>query len=96
MLPNGRWIEEPGIDGAYVVNGGDILHRWTNERFLSTPHRMRNVSGQVRCAIPFFCDLDYDTIIECMPTCRSADNPANEQALPDAVIAPRPRATGRW
>jgi isopenicillin N synthase-like dioxygenase len=47
MLPNGRWIEEPGIDGAYVVNGGDILHRWTNERFLSTPHRVRNVSRQV-------------------------------------------------
>jgi hypothetical protein len=59
-LPNGRWIEEPGIDGAYVVNGGDILHRWTNERFLSTPHRVSNVSGQVRFAIPFFCDPDYD------------------------------------
>ena len=51
QLPNGRWIDAPSIDGAYVVNGGDILHRWTNERFLSTPHRVRNVSGQVRYAI---------------------------------------------
>jgi isopenicillin N synthase-like dioxygenase len=74
LLPSGRWIDAPGIDGAYVVNGGDILHRWTNERFLSTPHRVRNVSGQVRYAIPFFCDPDHDTIIECLPTCRSADN----------------------
>jgi isopenicillin N synthase-like dioxygenase len=75
LLPSGRWIDAPGIDGAYIVNGGDILHRWTNERFLSTPHRVRNVSGQVRYAIPFFCDPDHDTVIECLPTCRSADNP---------------------
>jgi isopenicillin N synthase-like dioxygenase len=76
QLPSGRWIDAPGIDGAYVVNGGDILHRWTNERFLSTPHRVRNVSGQVRYAIPFFCDPDHDTVIECLPGCRSADRPA--------------------
>ena len=56
LLPSGRWIDAPGVEGAYVVNGGDILHRWTNERFLSTPHRVRNVSHQVRYAIPFFCD----------------------------------------
>src|SRR6516165_2744559 len=43
LLPNGRWIDAPGVDGAFVVNGGDILHRWTNERFLSTPHRVRNL-----------------------------------------------------
>jgi isopenicillin N synthase-like dioxygenase len=75
LLPNGQWIDAPGIDGAYIVNGGDILYRWTNERFLSTPHRVRNVSGQVRYAIPFFCDPDHDTIIECLPSCRSADHP---------------------
>ena len=28
LLPSGRWIEAPGVEGAYVVNGGDILHRW--------------------------------------------------------------------
>jgi isopenicillin N synthase-like dioxygenase len=74
LLPSGRWIDAPGVDGAYVVNGGDILHRWTNERFLSTPHRVRNVSGQVRYAIPFFCDPDHDTMIKCLPTCRSTDS----------------------
>ncbi|MBV9860587.1 MAG: isopenicillin N synthase family oxygenase [Alphaproteobacteria bacterium] len=76
LMPNGRWLDAPDIGGAYIVNGGDILHRWTNERFLSTPHRVRNVSGQVRHAIPFFCDPDHDSIIECLPSCRSADNPA--------------------
>ena len=76
LLPSGRWIDAPGVEGAYVVNGGDILHRWTNERFLSTPHRVRNVSGRVRYAIPFFCDPDHDTIVECLPSCRAAGNPA--------------------
>ena len=45
LLPDGRWMDAPGVEDAFVVNGGDILHRWTNERFLSTPHRVRNVSG---------------------------------------------------
>jgi isopenicillin N synthase-like dioxygenase len=64
------------VQGAFVVNGGDILHRWSNERFLSTPHRVRNVSGVLRYAIPFFCDPDHDTVIECLPSCQSAEKPA--------------------
>jgi len=76
LLPDGRWMDAPGVEGAFVVNGGDILHRWTNERFLSTPHRVRNISGTIRYAIPFFCDPDHDTVIECLPSCQSADNPA--------------------
>ncbi len=76
LPPNGRWLDAPYVEGAFVVNGGDILHRWTNERFLSTPHRVRNVSGTVRYAIPFFCDPDHDTVIECLPSCRSATTPA--------------------
>ena len=76
LLPDGRWMEAPGLENAFVVNGGDILHRWSNERFLSTPHRVRNVSGQIRYAIPFFCDPDHDTMIECLPSCQSAEKPA--------------------
>jgi isopenicillin N synthase-like dioxygenase len=75
LLPSGRWMDAPGVEDAFVVNGGDILHRWSNERFLSTPHRVRNVSGQVRYAIPFFCDPDHDTMIECLPSCQSAERP---------------------
>ena len=76
LLPSGQWLDAPGVEGAFVVNGGDILHRWTNERFLSTPHRVRNVSGGLRYAIPFFCDPEHDTVIECLPSCQSAERPA--------------------
>src|SRR5262249_15601702 len=37
LLPDGRWVDAPVVADTFVVNGGDILHRWTNERFLSTP-----------------------------------------------------------
>jgi isopenicillin N synthase-like dioxygenase len=74
-LPDGTWFDAPSIHGCFTVNGGDILRRWTNERFLSTPHRVLNVSGLHRYAIPFFFDTHPDTLIECLPTCHSAENP---------------------
>ncbi|MFO1080485.1 MAG: 2-oxoglutarate and iron-dependent oxygenase domain-containing protein [Reyranellaceae bacterium] len=67
QLPEGRWLDAPHVPGAYVVNGGDMLHRWTNERFLSTPHRVRNVSSGLRHAIPFFFDPGHEAMIECIP-----------------------------
>ena len=75
-LPDGTWFDAPSIPGAFTVNGGDILRRWTNDRFLSTPHRAINVSGRHRYAIPFFFDTHPDTLLECLPSCRSAENPA--------------------
>jgi isopenicillin N synthase-like dioxygenase len=74
-LPNGNWVDAPALDGSFLVNGGDMLRRWTNERFLATPHRVINRSGQERYAIPFFFDCDYRTVMECIPTCTGSDNP---------------------
>ena len=76
LLPDGRWVDAPVVADAFVVNGGDILHRWTNERFLSTPHRVINRTGGDRYAIPFFCDPNHDTVIECLQSCRSAAHPS--------------------
>lgn len=75
-LPNGRWIEAPSMPGSILINGGDLLRRWTNDRFLATPHRVINRSGGERYAIPFFLDCDYEHVMECLPTCQGPDNPA--------------------
>lgn len=80
-LPDGAWIDAPAVEDAYVVNAGDILHRWTNERFLSTRHRVVNRSGVERYAIPFFFNPHPDVMIECLPTCRSADNPPKYEPI---------------
>ena len=76
MLPDGTWIPAPLMPRAFVVNSGDTLRRWSNDRFLSTPHRVLNVSGRDRYSVPFFVSPEYDTLIECLPTCCGADNPA--------------------
>ena len=75
-LPNGTWLDAPLVPGSFLVNGGDLLRRWTNDRFLATPHRVTNRSGQERYAVPFFFDADYDWKLECLPTCQAADNPS--------------------
>jgi len=74
-LPDLRWVSAPSIQGAFVVNGGDLLKRWTNDRFLSTPHRVVHTGGRHRYAIPYFFDAHPDTLIACLPTCQSPDNP---------------------
>ncbi len=44
----GEWVEAPPIEGAFIVNIGEMLTRWTNGRFKATPHRVVNTSGQKR------------------------------------------------
>ncbi len=80
-LPTGRWVDAPAIDGAFLVNGGDLLRRWTNDRFLATPHRVVNRSGRERYAIPFFFDCGAEVPIECLPTCREPDQPPRYEPI---------------
>jgi isopenicillin N synthase-like dioxygenase len=65
----GEWIAAPVVPASFVVNTGDILHRWTNGRFLSTPHRAFNTSNGPRYAIPYFFHPNSDSLIECLPGC---------------------------
>jgi isopenicillin N synthase-like dioxygenase len=58
------------------VNSGDMMQRWTNHRFKSTPHRALPPVGRPRYAIPYFFGPHLDTEIACLPTCVGQDNPA--------------------
>ena len=73
---DGKWVVAPVLPGHLLVNTGDLLRRWTNDAFLSTPHRVINLSGQERHSIPFFYKPDLDTLVECIPSCQGAENPA--------------------
>jgi isopenicillin N synthase-like dioxygenase len=72
---DGTWIDAPAIPDAFVVNGGQLLLRWTNDRFLATPHRAINRSGGERYALAFFCDANIDWPIAAVPTCVGPDRP---------------------
>jgi isopenicillin N synthase-like dioxygenase len=75
-LPSGDWLDVPYLPDSYAVNSGDMLTRWTNGRFKSTPHRALPPVGRDRYAIPFFLGPHLDTEIACLPTCQGPDNPA--------------------
>jgi isopenicillin N synthase-like dioxygenase len=72
--PTGEWLDVPYVAGSYAVNSGDMMLRWTNGRFKSTPHRALPPVGRHRYAIPFFLGPHIDTVIECLPTCQGPGN----------------------
>jgi len=72
---DGDWCEVRPEPRSFVVNSGDMLRRWSNDRLRSTLHRALNRSGGDRYAIPFFYDPRVDTRIECLPTCTDAADP---------------------
>ena len=46
-----------------MINIADMMQRWTNGRFVSTPHRVRNRTGRDRISVPFFANPDYGAVI---------------------------------
>jgi isopenicillin N synthase-like dioxygenase len=74
-LPSGEWFASPTIPGTFLINLGNIMRRWSNDRFLSTPHGVVNESGTDRYSIAYFYSPNPNTVIECVPTCITADDP---------------------
>ena len=72
----GEWLKAPRSSGAFVCNIGDCLMRWTNDIYVSTPHRVVSPSGRERYSIAFFLDPNPDADIACLPGCASAARPA--------------------
>jgi len=78
------WLRAPLVEGAFIVNTGELLRQWTNNRFVSVRHYAnRNVSSnscsdvspRPRYSIPFFFNANADYRMQCIPTCCSPDNP---------------------
>ncbi len=60
----GDWIAAPPVPGTLVINVGDLLGRWTNDRYRSTPHRVVNRSGRERISIATFYDPTFTAPVD--------------------------------
>ena len=77
----GEWIRPAPIRGAFVVNTGEMLGRYSNDRFTATPHRVVNDNHALRHAIPFFYGPGLNAVIAPVPTCIGPDNPVRYEPL---------------
>jgi isopenicillin N synthase-like dioxygenase len=73
---SGRWLEAPVMPEAFVCNIGDCLMRWSNDVYVSTPHKVVSPPGMHRYSVAFFLDPNPDAIVACLPSCISSDQPA--------------------
>jgi isopenicillin N synthase-like dioxygenase len=77
----GQWLDVLAVPDTFVVNIGDLMMHWTNDRWISTLHRVVNPPrdaklGTGRISLAFFHQPNYDALIECLSSCQGPGHPA--------------------
>lgn len=85
----GEWTPVAAPDGALVVNVGDMIARWTGNRYVSTPHRVVGSPERHRISIPFFVNPDPDVVIETIDAVAVAGSPRYTPVSAGAFLAAR-------
>ncbi len=80
QMADGEWRKVPIMPGAFIINLGDLMAQWTNDRWVSTMHRVVNpprdqAIGSRRQSLIFFHQPNYDARIECLPSCLAGGTP---------------------
>jgi isopenicillin N synthase-like dioxygenase len=87
VLPKGQdWFDVPYLPDAYVINLGDLMARWTNDRWVSTLHRVVTPpldAGRPcrRQSMAFFHNINPDHMVKCIETCQSPTNPPKYEPI---------------
>lgn len=98
MGPDGEWRDVMPVEGAYLVNIGDMLAAWTNDRWSSTLHRVLPPTGTEavhRRSIAYFHEANPDAMIEPLPSCVDDENPPRYEPLSagdhlyNKIVSPR-------
>lgn len=76
---DGRWTPVEAVPNTLLVNLGDSIAQWTNDRWRSTVHRVSAVDPRQRSSFAFFHMANWDTEIRCLPTCHDEDNPPRHE-----------------
>ena len=75
VLHDGRWTPVAAPAGSLIVQLGDMLARWTNDCYRSTPHRVVASFDADRFSIPFFVNPDPHTVVSTISSCVTAERP---------------------
>lgn len=82
---HGQWVDAPTVEGSLIVNTGDMLKQWTNDRWRSNEHRVLpptpDAPNEELISLVFFHEPDADAIIEPFATCVSPENPARYEPI---------------
>jgi len=84
---DGTWFDAPVLPGKFIVNTGDLLRRWTNDRWRSTLHRVVDppdpaAAAARRQSMPYFQNANWSAEVSCLPTClEPGDKPRYEPVL---------------
>jgi isopenicillin N synthase-like dioxygenase len=84
QMRTGEWVDVRASRNAFIINIGDLMMNWTNDRWVSNLHRVvpsENDLNRRRQSIPFFYNPNPDALIECLPTCKSIDHPPKYQPI---------------
>ncbi len=65
VFTGGRWLDVTPVEGAFVVNVGDMMQVWSNDTYPAALHRVRPITDRPRLSIPFFFNPSYET--DCGP-----------------------------
>jgi isopenicillin N synthase-like dioxygenase len=83
----GNWVGVASVPDAFVINIGDLMARWTNDRWRSTLHRVLDPASTTaattrRQSMPYFQNANWSTKISCLPTClRAGETPKYEPVI---------------
>jgi isopenicillin N synthase-like dioxygenase len=82
----GEWLDVQAVPGSFVVNLGDMMARWTNDRWAATLHRVAvppadRTARSRRQTIVFFHDPRANAVIECIPSCTDAGDPPRYESV---------------
>jgi isopenicillin N synthase-like dioxygenase len=81
----GRWLDIPSDPGSFIVQIGDLMARWTNDRWVSAVHRVAQppleYAHRERISLAFFYQPNHDSVIECIPTCAAESDPPRHPAV---------------
>ena len=79
--PDGEWVDHPRKEASLIVNAGNMMRRWSNDRFLASPHRVTAATTEDRYSLAFFFNPDLDDIISPVESCCTAEHPGKYEPL---------------